>query len=156
MKGTDSVSEAQTHLCLHHRPNRKTVNLQDPVPDMDGVPHLRTEKHPSHSGNTQVQEEQENTLERADRHSGGFICSAGNGSVLLLDLDAGCAVDVPHDGHRQAPLPVGCRGHGDEGHRVGQRVHDRLVRAFLQHGREDHLLVTLSTATERREESPHV
>lgn len=75
-----------------------------------------------------------------------------NGSIpghLLLDLDAGCAADVPHDGDGQAPLPVGCRGHGDEGHRVRQRVDDGLVRALFQHGREDHLLITLSTATEK-------
>lgn len=82
-----------------------------------------------------------------------------NGSLpahLLLDLDARRAVDVPHDRDRQAPLPVGCRGHGDEGDRVRQRVDDGFVRALFQHGREDHLLITLSTATERREESLHV
>lgn len=75
---------------------------------------------------------------------------------LLLDLDARRAVDVPHHGDGQAPLTVGCRRHGDRGHRVRQRVDDRFVGAFFQHGREDHLLVTLATATEEREEPLHV
>lgn len=75
---------------------------------------------------------------------------------LLLDLDARRAVDVPHHRDGQAPLTVGRRRHGDEGHRVRQRVDNRFVGAFFQHGREDHLLVTLATATEGRTESRHV
>lgn len=37
-----------------------------------------------------------------------------------------------------------------------QRVDNGFVGAFFQHGREDHLLITLSAATEGREESLHV
>lgn len=48
--------KVETHLRLHHRPNRKTVDLQDPVPNVDGVPHLWTKKHPSYSRNTQVEQ----------------------------------------------------------------------------------------------------
>lgn len=99
---------------------------------------MRRQKHPSFN------------LQHSKRWNGSLQAH------LLLDLDARRAVDVPHDRDRQAPLPVGCRGHGDEGHRVRQRVDDRVVRAFFQHGREDHLLITLSTATERREEPLHV
>lgn len=62
------MCEGQTHLCLHHGANRKTINLQDPVPDVNGIPHLWTEEHPSHPGNTQVEEEQENTLECTGRN----------------------------------------------------------------------------------------
>lgn len=67
-------------------------------------------------------------------------------------MDARRAVEVPHHGDGQAPLPVGRGRHGDEGDRVRQRVDDGFVGALLQHGREDHLLVTLATATEGREE----
>ncbi len=51
---------------------------------------------------------------------------------------------------RQAPLAVGCGGHRDERHRVGQRVQDRVMRTFFQHGREDHLFVALSTTRNRK------
>ena len=44
---------AQTHLLLHQRPDRKAVDLQDPVPNVDGISHLWTNKHPSDSGVTQ-------------------------------------------------------------------------------------------------------
>lgn len=70
-------------------------------------------------------------------------------SHLLLDLNAGRAVDVPHHRDGETPLAVGCRGHRDEGHRVGQGVQDRLVGALLQHGCKDHLLVALSAAQNR-------
>lgn len=80
------MCEVQTHLRLHHCPNRKTVNLQDSVPNVDGVPHLWTEKHPSHSGNTQVEEQQENTSERAGRNTGVFICSTGNVRTVPFQL----------------------------------------------------------------------
>lgn len=40
------------HLLLHHGADGKAVDLQDPVPDMDGISHLRTNQHPSDSGTT--------------------------------------------------------------------------------------------------------
>lgn len=42
----------ETHLLLHHGPDRKAIDLQDPVPNMDGISHLRTNKHPPDSGMT--------------------------------------------------------------------------------------------------------
>lgn len=53
---------------------------------MDGIPHLWTEKHPSHSRNTQVEEEHENTLECVDRNAGVFICNTRNGRTAPFQL----------------------------------------------------------------------
>lgn len=72
-------------------------------------------------------------------------------SHLLLDLNTRRAVDVPQHWDGEAPLAIGCRGHRDEGHCVGQGVEDRFVRALFQHWRKDNLLVALSTAGNRRE-----
>lgn len=48
-------ARCQTHLLLHQCPDRKAVDLQDPVPLVDGISHLWTNKHPSDSGTTQHQ-----------------------------------------------------------------------------------------------------
>lgn len=51
----NKTKQKTTHLLLHQCPNRKAIDLQDPVANMDGISHLRTNKHPSDPGTAKYQ-----------------------------------------------------------------------------------------------------